>query len=165
MLVVKRPDDETAPEMRKMRRGYLTEERGGGGLGSGGRGGGGRRRAGVGGAEEDGEEEDAREGEEEGEHEAHPPRPLLPPALERRPPLVQERPPPHRTARPAALAAKAGREAPRRDLRRVNRRARGLLDPLARFLPPAPSDLARTRSSAAGPAASCARALGPTCLA
>jgi hypothetical protein len=59
--------------MRKTRRGYLTEERGGGDLGSGGRGGGGRRGVGVGGAEEDSEEEDACESEEEGEQEAHPP--------------------------------------------------------------------------------------------
>jgi hypothetical protein len=73
---------------------------------------GGRRRVGVGGAEEDGEEEDAREGEEEGQRGAHPPRALLPPALERRPP-------PHRTANPRALprcsrspAGRAGREAP-----------------------------------------------------
>jgi hypothetical protein len=66
--------------MRKTRRGYLTEERGGGGLGSGG-------------------PRSRRQGRE-------------------------------------------GGAAPRRDLGQVNRRARGvLLDPFARFLPPAPSDL------------------------
>jgi hypothetical protein len=100
-------------KMRKTRHGYLTEERGGGGLGSGGRDGGGRRGVGVGGAEEDSEEEDACKGEDEGEQEAHPPRPLLPPALEQRPSLVQERPPPHRTALSPAGPAGRRRTAPR----------------------------------------------------
>jgi len=52
-------------------------------------------------------------------------------------------------ARLAALAgrARAGGAAPRRDLGRVNRRARSRAagDPLARSLPPAPSDLGLPR--------------------
>jgi hypothetical protein len=87
--------------------GYLTEERGGGGLGSEGRGGGGRRGVGVRGAKEDSEEEVTCVGEEEGEQEVHLPRPLLPPALERRPSLVQERPLLHRTV--LSLAGPGGR--------------------------------------------------------
>jgi hypothetical protein len=133
---------------------YLSEKRGGGGPGSGGDGVGGPGGTGVGGAEENGEKEDAGEGEEEGQREAHPPRPLLPPPLERRPALVHERPPPHRVARgrprdSAALTAPArmtGREAPHRDLRR---RGRELLDFPLDFLRLAPSDLPRARSRSA----------------
>jgi hypothetical protein len=149
-----------------MRRGYLTEERGGGGLGSGGGGGDGRRGAGVGGAEKDCEEEDAGEGEEEREREAHPPRPLLPPALERRSPLFQERPPPHRIARggggpepapaPPLLSPHwpgGRRRAEIRDAPLTAARARELLD--------FPFQISR-RAARPG---SVVLALGPTCLA
>jgi DNA topoisomerase III len=79
MLQRKRTDERATDD-------YLAEKRGGGGLGSGADGGGRPGGTGVRGADENGEKEDAGE--------AHPPRPLLSPPLQRRPALINERPPP-----------------------------------------------------------------------